>query len=707
MDDHGGYLRVHPLPALTDWPRDASAARELVEPAGEEAAAPAPERCARSPRRALGAALAAVALALLGAAWVSTGPLARRRAPSMKISGASPTWPRLTMLEFLGQLRSGHGELDGQDQLQRMLWTVVWPGGVNIRSGPSTDDAMLGTKAAGAHVRGRQIGDWLELREGGYMLVKGGNTIYMKLVEGSTATQAVTTTSKSQVATTTVTTTTATAVPRVTVEVATTTTATTATTVTTTTTEVTTRTAVIMPPREGMKGIVTGINDLADPHKALAFASDACAPMAAAIGGRALLDKGWGQVPLDGDCRCAGGSSGQVPGAEEAPGYSGGDRQDQQLMPAAFAVRCARAGRGRHDLSNDGRDHQQHDHSGGPGSHVEGDAGEAVGCSGAPKRAEGHEACRAHPEGHDNPGHDNPGHDNPGHENPGHDNPGHDNPGHDNPGQDNPGHDSPDDPSIDATNAESAGYFGEGQGGLFQQYRVTLFCFAVMLPWGGEIFLLQQQFTVGANMFGCDQYSIYSSEVINVAPGVQTVIARNDLKCTTGGEFKTALNTDIFIDIWKKVVAEGKHLMTDWTVKVDPDTVFFPARLRQVLAPLQARAAGAIRGMYLNNCKFGMHGPMEVLSRTAVGMWFSGIDRCIGFFKGLCSGKCLWGEDMFMDQCFRRQLAIERINNYDVLREDHCNPPPGWNTCRNRSTVAFHPFKAVAPYEACLTAALL
>jgi len=238
-------------------------------------------------------------------------------------------------------------------------------------------------------------------------------------------------------------------------------------------------------------------------------------------------------------------------------------------------------------------------------------------------------------------------------------------------------------------------------------YGVSLFCFAVMLPWSNEIFLLQWAFSVGANLFGCEHFSIYSSQVIKIAPGVSTVIARNDLRCEKGGEFKTALNTDIFIDIWRKVVDEKTFLSADWTVKVDPDTVFFAPRLRRALAPLQARAKARDGGVYLNNCKFGMHGPLEVVSRAAVGVWVSGIERCKSFFRVLCSGDCRWGEDMFMDQCFQRQLDIERINNYGLLLEDHCDPPPGWETCRNRSVVAFHPFKEVAAYAACLKAALL
>jgi len=237
-------------------------------------------------------------------------------------------------------------------------------------------------------------------------------------------------------------------------------------------------------------------------------------------------------------------------------------------------------------------------------------------------------------------------------------------------------------------------------------FKVSLFCFAVMLPWGGEIKLLQAQHKVSANLFGCDAYSIYSSEVIEVAPGVNTTWARKDLHCDVGGEFGTALNTDIFLDIWRKVVAEGTYRNYDWSVKVDPDSVFFPARLREKLAPLAAEAQ-VNRGMYINNCKFGMHGPLEVVSRLAVDVWVAGIDRCMAHFTRLCSGPCLWGEDMFMDQCLIRVLKPKRVTRSDFLVEDHCDPPHGWRDCKDPSVVAFHPFKQVDLYQRCLWGALL
>jgi len=43
------------------------------------------------------------------------------------------------------------------------------------------------------------------------------------------------------------------------------------------------------------------------------------------------------------------------------------------------------------------------------------------------------------------------------------------------------------------------------------------------------------------------------------------------------------LNTLVFIKAWQLVKWDGRYQKHDWTVKVDPDAVFFPERLRTVV----------------------------------------------------------------------------------------------------------------------------
>merc|ERR1712194_474766 len=56
------------------------------------------------------------------------------------------------------------------------------------------------------------------------------------------------------------------------------------------------------------------------------------------------------------------------------------------------------------------------------------------------------------------------------------------------------------------------------------------------------------------------------------------------MKCAFGGEFGTALNTELFLQVWQSVINDARFQFNDWTVKADPDCVFFPQRLHVTLA---------------------------------------------------------------------------------------------------------------------------
>jgi len=224
----------------------------------------------------------------------------------------------------------------------------------------------------------------------------------------------------------------------------------------------------------------------------------------------------------------------------------------------------------------------------------------------------------------------------------------------------------------------------------------SLFCFALMQPHGYERDLMQMHYEKGWSIFTCDEFQIVSNMSINLAPGVVTSSITSDLHCEKGGEFGTALNTPIFHQVWEKVLKDGRYNFNAWTVKVDPDCVFFPDRLRVAVA----FHPDTYHGLYLNNCKFGMHGPLEVFSLQAVRIWSTGYQKCQDHFTKLCSGACLWGEDMFIDQCLEKVLNVHRSNDWNLLSEPHCDSED-WGECSNHK-VAFHPFKTKAKFEECM-----
>jgi hypothetical protein len=95
--------------------------------------------------------------------------------------------------------------------------------------------------------------------------------------------------------------------------------------------------------------------------------------------------------------------------------------------------------------------------------------------------------------------------------------------------------------------------------------------------------------------------------------------------------------------------------------------------------------------MYLNNCKWGLHGPIEVLSRRAVAIYVTGLPQCSDLTQQP------WGEDKYLDHCMRR-LGVMRVSEYHLLSETACGETPG--NCGG-SDVAFHPFKSIQTYFDC------
>jgi len=227
--------------------------------------------------------------------------------------------------------------------------------------------------------------------------------------------------------------------------------------------------------------------------------------------------------------------------------------------------------------------------------------------------------------------------------------------------------------------------------------KKSVLCFAVMRPDTYEQGLIAWQYRNKVNIFACDEWAVYSSRKVDVVPGfLQSAVVDSDLKCDMGGEFGTALNTEIFFKVWDQVFLEKRYLFHEFVVKVDPDTVFLVDRLRVAISFHNDEEGG----IYFNNCKYGLHGPIEVFSQKAVDVWKGGRQRCVDHFEKLCSGPCLWGEDMFIDQCLQKVLKVKRVNDWNLISEAHCDSPD-WPECRN-GRVTFHPFKDLVSYEKCL-----
>lgn len=255
--------------------------------------------------------------------------------------------------------------------------------------------------------------------------------------------------------------------------------------------------------------------------------------------------------------------------------------------------------------------------------------------------------------------------------------------------------------------------------------HISIFCVALFLAYSSEQELLVNSFHRNTSLFQCDHHAIYSSQVLELTPGLISRRIPSTMLAEVGGQWVTVLNLGIFLALYRQLIIDGDYAKFDWTIKVDPDTVWFPQRLRSSLVKYSWGVGGD--GIYLNNCPDGLHGPIEVFSKAAFralglktyecNVQLNGpkcIQNCEQVWNQLkiCNGNCIdwWGEDLWVDQCLMRFSEARRALAKDLLQEAHCHPSgwqkKDWKSCKYKEIVAFHPFKDVGEYNKCLDSAL-
>jgi len=210
------------------------------------------------------------------------------------------------------------------------------------------------------------------------------------------------------------------------------------------------------------------------------------------------------------------------------------------------------------------------------------------------------------------------------------------------------------------------------------------------------------------SIFSCDEYAVFSNAHYQIIPGVpvpgapelrrlpgnpvSTSLMNSSMMPMTGTGFEVVLNSNIFMKAWEAVQSDGRYQRHDWVVKVDPDAVFFPHRLKDHLRKI---ASYPDANMYLLNCKesFGFFGSLEVISRRALHEYIIGTP--------ICKVHLEWqkmGEDLWMRKCMD-YLRVSHQSDYGLLSDGYCKQTPSpcgkWN-------VAFHPFKTALSYMQCV-----
>jgi len=192
----------------------------------------------------------------------------------------------------------------------------------------------------------------------------------------------------------------------------------------------------------------------------------------------------------------------------------------------------------------------------------------------------------------------------------------------------------------------------------------------------------------------------------------------NDFHFAKRKETGAWVNGGMFMQVWKAVSAAGDYLSYDWTVKVDADAVFFPAKLKARIHLMPVPAGGA----FLQNCEkvdYGFFGNLEVFSKTAFSILVANIDVCkhktVANWKvGIKNGKYgPMGEDLFAQICMEKN-GVAKLDAFDISKDGACPAKRPVNLkkfkkwkadCSQTSTPAIHPFKKPKEYFACMKAA--
>jgi len=254
--------------------------------------------------------------------------------------------------------------------------------------------------------------------------------------------------------------------------------------------------------------------------------------------------------------------------------------------------------------------------------------------------------------------------------------------------------------------------------------RTSLFCFSVYTKDTGstkkswELELLTKQKAEGVSIFACDDHALFG-DVAVPSLGIKGMTDTDgDFHFAKRKHMGTWINTGLYYKVWQALKESGDYAGYDWTVKVDADAVFFPAKLVERIHLLPVGPSGA----FLANCegvKYGFFGNLEVISKSAFSIFLANLETCktktVANWKiGIENGKYgPMGEDLFAEICMRKN-GVDHIDAFDITKDGCCAAKRPANEkknmkwspdCSATSTPAMHPFKTPEKYFSCMEAA--
>jgi len=232
--------------------------------------------------------------------------------------------------------------------------------------------------------------------------------------------------------------------------------------------------------------------------------------------------------------------------------------------------------------------------------------------------------------------------------------------------------------------------------GLALKGDPSLYCISLFMPSSYEGPLLKEHLKANAGIFECDGYAVYAADSYRLGrtkDGVDVealLIPKIPVGISQDG---TAGNAKLFMAVWDKVIAENRFRNFDFTLKVDPDAVLIPWRIRDHLRPHTGSNSYVVNcNKFPNSPNFPMmFGALEVFSLRAMDSYARGSWKC-----GTQLPWHAWGEDYYMTHCLDF-LGVGRLADFGILGDNVCT---GAN-CADPYTGSFHPFKSIDSWMQC------
>jgi len=164
-------------------------------------------------------------------------------------------------------------------------------------------------------------------------------------------------------------------------------------------------------------------------------------------------------------------------------------------------------------------------------------------------------------------------------------------------------------------------------------------------------------------------------------------------------------NGKVFLHFWKLIEKTADYGAYDYVVKLDADSVFLTHRLRNYLLG-RCRDGTCNSAYFLNAPGELMWGPIELLHRDALAIYFGSMDFCLQ--HGVTDPIDVTAEDTFMRQCLGKTHANKLVGysedpmGYSLLR-DYIGMPlgVGETICSDHRFIVYHPFKDPASFKEC------